>query len=68
MKAIVCDVCGKVVLLADEHPLGKAEGIHCLFLTNDLSRENKLDLCEDCAGKLISCARKTSGKFVTSCD
>lgn len=58
MKAIVCDKCGKVVLLAEEIPLGKAEGIHCLILTNDYSRERKLDLCEECAEELLSLTRK----------
>lgn len=59
MKAIVCDKCGKVVLLAEEtYPLGKAEGIHCLILTNDMTRESKLDLCQECAEELLALVRK----------
>lgn len=62
MKAIVCDKCGKVVLLADEYPLGKAEGIHCLTLTNDYSRESKLDLCQECAEELVAAVRRNKEK------
>lgn len=58
MKAIVCDKCGKVVLLEDKYPLGKAEGIHCLTLNNDYDRESKLDLCQECAEELMAAVRK----------
>lgn len=58
MKAIVCDKCGKVVLLEDKYPLGKEEGIHCLILTNDMTRESKLDLCQECAEELMAAVRR----------
>lgn len=58
MKAIVCDKCGKVVLIEDKHPYGAVEGIHTLTLNSDITRESKLDLCQECAEELLALVRK----------
>lgn len=56
MKAIVCDQCGKVVLLEDGEPLFGAKGM--CRLTGDIFGRGVLDLCEECANKLIAATRK----------
>lgn len=56
MKAIVCDKCGKVVLLEDNVPIFYAPiGIYRLESQKD---GTMLELCEDCGNELISAVRK----------
>lgn len=57
MKAIVCDKCGKVMLLEDERPyLVSPAGVYRLIGERDC---HSLDLCEDCACELIEAVRRT---------
>lgn len=57
MKAIVCDKCGKVVLLEDTAPYMYAPiGIYRLSNERDGS---VLELCEDCGNELIAAVRRT---------
>lgn len=60
MKAIVCDKCGKVVLLEDNGPYMYPSGVY--RLVNDERKEKTLDLCEDCAGELVEAVRGMEGK------
>lgn len=53
MRAIVCDCCGKVMLLEDNHY--SPEGIH--HLTGCILGRSDLDLCTECAEKLIKATR-----------
>ena len=55
MFAIVCDCCGKTTLLAsrDDHE-------HRYKLLNEKSA-TYLDLCEECAGRLVQAAREQRG-------
>ena len=57
MKAVVCDCCGKVVLIPDSGRIYVESGIHQLF--SDTLDFTKLDLCDECAGKLMDAVRKT---------
>lgn len=55
MKAIVCDCCGKVILLPDETCTYGETGIHRL-ISNTLSH-SQLDLCDLCADNLMKAVR-----------
>lgn len=55
MKAIVFDICAKVILIPDEtHTYGKT-GVHRLI--SDTLERPSLDLCEECADKLMQAVR-----------
>lgn len=57
MKAIVCDKCGKVVLLEDGKPFMFAPiGIYRLDNEKD---GTVLELCTECGDELIAAVRKT---------
>ena len=49
MNAIVCDKCGKVVLLENGERLKRSEGLFTLY---DHKETSCIDLCEDCVGEL----------------
>ena len=57
MKAVVCDCCGKVVLIPDSGRIYGETGIHRLVA--DTLDYTSLDLCEECAGKLMDAVRNT---------
>ena len=54
MKAIVCDKCGKVVLLPDA-PTAAPTGINRLVMPK---KDFDLDLCDECTDELIAAVRK----------
>ena len=54
MKAIVCDKCGKVVLLPDA-PTAFPTGINRLSMP---SKDCDIDLCDECTDELIAAVRK----------
>lgn len=56
MNAIVCDCCGKVVLLEDEKPCLKPKGIS--RLQSDILPDGVLDMCDECVEKLLKKVRK----------
>ena len=59
MKAIVCDKCGKVLLLEDIGPLSrekKAVGIYTLL---DEDYGVKVELCKECGDDLVAAVRET---------
>lgn len=60
MKAIVCDKCGKVILLEDDRPYCYPSGIY--RLVNERGGAKELDLCEDCAGELVEVLRRMDGE------
>lgn len=55
MKAVVCDNCGKVVLVPEYRSLNEAEGIS--HLVHCSTRERTLDLCDECVDKLVAAVR-----------
>lgn len=56
MKAIVCDACGKVMLLDECTPIYSEEnGVN--RLTGRLFDRGEVDLCDDCASKLLEAVR-----------
>lgn len=55
MKAIVCDCCGKVILIPDRTNTYTNTGVHRLI--SDTAEERLLDLCDDCADKLTETVR-----------
>lgn len=55
MKAIVCDNCGKVVLIPELGPTYGETGIHHLISHTLEVRE--LDLCDECATNLVEAVR-----------
>ena len=56
MKAMVCDKCGKVILLADDNFVHV--GINTLYMR----RQNReIDLCDDCVEELEAAVRKENG-------
>ena len=55
MRAIVCDKCGKVVLIPDRSNMHNIEGVHQLY--SDGLGISKLDLCDECAEELIGAVR-----------
>ena len=63
MRAIVCDCCGKTVLLDDDRHYAEPTGMH--HLTGDILGRSHLDLCDECAEKLIAAVRETEGNHAT---
>jgi hypothetical protein len=55
MKAIVCDACGKVILLSEAQTYHENNGVHRLI--GDILDRGEVDLCDDCAGKLLEAVR-----------
>ena len=55
MKAVVCDKCGKVVLMADEDLMTYTEGINILQM---LGKRQTIDLCDECTDELVAAIRK----------
>ena len=53
MRAIVCDCCGKVVLLEDNQFF--PDCIH--HLSGNVLGRSELDLCTECAEKLVKATR-----------
>lgn len=53
MRAIVCDRCGKVMLLPDDR-LWTDEG----YTLRGMKKELNLDLCEECAEELVKATRE----------
>ena len=58
MKAIVCDKCGKVILLEDDKPYWVAPA-GVFVLQKDAHPHVKMDLCEDCVDELMEAVRRT---------
>ena len=57
MKAIVCDKCGKVILLEDgRYEYGTGSG--AFHLIGGKFADSLLDLCEDCVEELMTAVRK----------
>ena len=56
MKAIVCDCCGKVILIPDRTNTYNNTGVHRLI--SDTLDECMLDLCDKCAENLMKAVRK----------
>ena len=57
MKAIVCDKCGKVVLIPDKEPaFGTKTGLYRLVSMND--GNVIVDLCEECKKELMDAVRR----------
>lgn len=56
MKAIVCDCCGKVILIPDRTNTYDNTGVHRLI--TDSHDECLLDLCDKCAENLMKAVRK----------
>lgn len=61
MKAIVCDLCGKTELLSDDPYRHAPTGFCALVCDRRDEHDFRMDLCEECAGKLIEKARNTRG-------
>lgn len=55
MKALVCDCCGKVVLIPESCRDYGETGIHRLIA--DTLDYSVLDLCQECADKLMEAVR-----------
>ena len=56
MRAIVCDKCGKVVLLEDDRPyLYSPAGVYRLLHERS---GIEIELCEDCGNELIAEVRR----------
>lgn len=55
MKAIVCDACGKVILLSEDHTYHEENAVH--HLVGNMLGRCEVDLCDDCAGKLLEAVR-----------
>lgn len=54
MKGIVCDKCGKIVLLEDKKPYEYPCGIYRLIGDSD---NIVLDICEDCSKEFFELLR-----------
>ena len=54
MKAIVCDCCGKTELIPDDNHCFPYENTYRLFGPD---RDLTLDLCKECAEKLVQATR-----------
>lgn len=54
MKAMVCDKCGKVVLLPD-NPGICPDGISTLYMSH---KQQEIDLCDECVDELVQALRK----------
>lgn len=60
MNAIVCDCCGKTVLLSDSDPyFHTPKGI--TTLRGDPPEGLVMDLCDKCVGRLVQQVRETKG-------
>lgn len=59
MKAMVCDCCGKVVLISDEPYMYAPEGMHTL--RGDSLPRKDLDLCDDCVESLLAAVAESAG-------
>lgn len=59
MRAIVCDKCGKTMLLEDNTPYSYSP-VGAYRLVNDKDNVT-LDLCEGCANELLEAVRKMKG-------
>lgn len=59
MRAMVCDCCGKTVLIADEPYMYAPQGIHTL--RGDSLPRKELDLCEECVGRLMAAVKESAG-------
>lgn len=55
MKAIVCDKCGKVILIPDEIVYEYATGINRLSM---MTKRLEIDLCDECADELVAAVRE----------
>ena len=59
MKAIVCDKCGKVILLEENrYEYSTNSGVYHLIGGAKIGRE--LDLCESCAEELMAAVREVA--------
>ena len=59
MKAIVCDKCGKVVLLEEDVPYAFIP-VGMYRLINDKGNE-KFELCQECGDEMLAYVRMTRG-------
>jgi hypothetical protein len=57
MKAIVCDSCGKVVLLEDYCPGRMPTGFHRMIHDSFVDKVD-LDICDECYNRLIEAVRQ----------
>ena len=55
MKAIVCDKCGKVILLPDDRHTYDPENCVCQLYVGG---GPVIDLCKECADELVASVRK----------
>lgn len=55
MRAIVCDCCGKVVLLEETVRFNNLDGIH--HLSGPILGRDGIDLCTECAEKLVKATK-----------
>ena len=58
MRAILCDKCGKTMLMEDRPFSMLPRGFHRLINDKD---DTSLDLCEDCANELLAAVREVKG-------
>ena len=56
MHAIVCDKCGKVILLEEDRVRGLCIPDDVFILRND-RRDTRIELCEDCGNELVAAVR-----------
>lgn len=54
MRAIVCDCCGKVILIEEREMWQKVDGVHCVVAKPEFI---ELDLCDECYNKLMDGVR-----------
>ena len=54
MRAIVCDKCGKTVLMGDEYRM-YPDGMNRLSL---VSKKEEIDLCDECTEELMEAVRE----------
>ena len=60
MRAVVCDCCGKTVLLSDSGPYFECpKGI--TTLRGEPPNGLVMELCEDCVDRLLAAVRETKG-------
>lgn len=57
MKAIVCDCCGKCVLLSFETPWVEPKGFHKVY---DADSREAMELCDECFEKLTKAVREAA--------
>ena len=58
-KAIMCDKCGKIMLLDDDHPYAAPAGLYRLICS---SKREEIDLCDECGKELTETLRTTRGE------